>query len=200
MIRNFVAFLGLGALLAATVLGMLAVAGVIGASPEEEPGFIHVRQEEKRVEKQTIDQTLQTGDITWTVHEAKLTNKIETYTLPPETRTGAFIEITFTVENDSELPVTLNQESVALVREGSQDIANADVNSKFVPPDLNVLFNEKGLIEPGESKEGKVYFDLEVPFGVESLKEATGFTAAFKGTDPTTVNEKEIGLEFQDRP
>lgn len=197
MIRSFVAFLGLGALLAATVLGMLAVAGIIGgASPEEESGFIHVRQAEKRIEKQTIDETLKTGDITWTVHEAKLTNKIEAYTFPPETRTGAFIEITFTVENGSELPVTLNQESVTLVRDGTRDIANADANSKFVTPDLNVLFNEKSLIEPGESKEGKVYFDLEVPFGVENLEEATGLKATFKDTDPTAVNEKEIDLEF----
>lgn len=198
MIRNFAAFVGLIALLAATVIGMLVVAGFIApGAPERGPQFINARQAEKVVEEQTIDRTIEVGDVSWTIHEAKLTNKIRTYTFPPTTQTGAFIEITFTAENISDIPVTLEGESVALVGpEGEEDPANADTNAKFVNPELNILFNEHGLIAPGESKEGKVNFDLDVPFGVESLDEVSGFRAKFEGTDPTVVNEEEIELGF----
>lgn len=198
MIRNFAGLLGLVVLLVATVIGMLVVAGFIApGSPERGPQFINVREAEKEVEKQTIDRTIEVGDVSWTIHEAKLTNKISTYTFPPTTRTGAFIEITFTAENISDIPVTLEGESVALIGpQGQEDPANADTNAKFVNPDLNILFNEHGLIAPGDSKEGKVNFDLDVPFGVESLKEVSGFKAVFKGTDPTVVHEKEIDLKF----
>jgi hypothetical protein len=202
MIRNFAGLLGLVALLAATVIGMLVVAGFIApGSPERGPQFINVREAEKKVERDVIDETLETGDVSWTIHEAKLTNKISTYTFPPTTRTGAFIEITFTAENISDIPVTLKGESVALVGpEGQEDLANADTNAKFVRPELNLLFSEHGLIAPGESKEGKVYFDLDVPFGVESVDEVSGFEAHFKGTDPTTVNAETIALEFSESP
>lgn len=198
MIRNFAGFLGLVALLAATVVGMLVVAGFIApGSPERGPQFINARQTEKEVEEQTIDRTIEVGDVSWTIHEAKLTNKLRTYTFPPTTQTGAFIEITFTAENISDIPVTLEGESVVLVGpEGQEDPANADTNAKFVHPELNLLFNEHGLIAPGESKEGKVNFDLDVPFGVESLDEVSGFEARFKGTDPTALNEEEIDLGF----
>lgn len=198
MIRNFAGFLGLLALLAATVVGMLVVAGFIApGAPERGPQFINARGTEKEVEKQTIDRTIEVGDVSWTIHEAKLTNKISTYTFPPTTRTGAFIEITFTAENVSDIPITLEGESVVLVGpEGQEDPANADTNAKFVDPELNILFNEHGLIAPDDSKEGKVNFDLDVPFGIESLEEVSGFKVRFKGTDPTVVNEEEIDLEF----
>jgi hypothetical protein len=198
MIRNFAGLLGLVALLAATVIGMLVVAGFIApGAPERGPQFINVREAEKEVESKTIDRTMEVGDVAWTIHEAKLTNKISTYTFPPTTRTGAFIEITFTAENISEVPVTLEGESVALVGpEGQEDPANADTNAKFVRPDLNILFNEHGLIAPGESKEGKANFDLDVPFGVESMEEVSGFEVRLKGTDPTVVNAEEIELGF----
>lgn len=202
MIRNFAGLLGLVALLAATVIGMLVVAGLIApGSPERGPQFINVREAEKKVERDVIDETLKTGDVSWTIHEAKLTNKISTYTFPPTTRTGAFIEITFIAENISDIPVTLEGESVALVGpEGQEDPANADTNAKFVRPDLNLLFSEHGLIAPGESKEGKVYFDLDVPFGVESMDEVSGFEARFEGTDPTAVNAETIALKFSKSP
>ncbi len=197
MVRNFAGFVGLVALLAATVIGMLVVAGFIGGAPETGPQFIKVREEQKVVEEQTLEETLETGDISWTVHDAKLTNRISAYTLPPETRNGVFIEIDFTVENTNlEMPITLDEESVELVRDNISSPANADVNAQFVGPDLNLLFNENGLIEPGKSKEGKVYFDLGIPFGVQRMDEATGFEARFKDTDPTKVNEKEIELGF----
>ena len=202
MIRNFAAFMGLIALLAATVIGMLVVAGFIApGAPERGPQFINVRGEEKKVERDVIDKTLETGDITWTVHEAKLTNKVSAYTFPPNTLTGTLIEISFTVENNNpEMSVTLRPDSVELVQDGTSSPAHADANAQFVRPDLNILFNEHGLIQPGERKEGKVYFDLDVPFGVERMEEVTGFEARFKDTDPTAVNAETVALEFPGSP
>lgn len=157
MIRNFAGLLGLVALLAATVIGMLVVAGFIApGTPEKSSRFINVRQAEKEVEKQTIDTTIEVGDVSWTIHEAKLTNVISTYTFPPTTQTSTFVEITFTAENISDIPITLEGESVVLVGpEGQEDPANADTNAKFVRPELNILDQEESysslVAMPGHS-------------------------------------------------
>ncbi|CAN5873581.1 hypothetical protein BH23ACT11_BH23ACT11_28750 [soil metagenome] len=144
----------------------------------------------------SLDKTVETEDISWKVQEARLTNKLSSYAFPPKTKSGVFIQIIFTVENTSDLPVTLGEESVSLLKDGTESPAGADVNSQFVKPDLNILFNEKSLIEPGQSKAGQANFDLDVPFEAESMEEATGFEAVFKDPDPTTFDDKKLKLEF----
>jgi hypothetical protein len=194
MVKNLAASLGLIALLVATVVGMLAVLGVTGGSASQKgPQFV---QTNKQVKEVALDETVEAGGVSWTLHEARLTNLLRGYAYPPTTQTGAFVQLSFTAENTSDLPVTLNEESVALLRDGLEDVADSDVNAQFVNPDLNILFNEKGLIHPGESKEGKVNFDLQVPFEIEDIEEVSTLKVKLNDTDPTVDRAKEVDLEF----
>ena len=178
MIKNFSAVLGLLALLAATIIGMLAVTGLIGNNVSQKaPQFVETAE---RVKKEKVDKTVEAEGVQWTVHEARLTNLLRTYAFPPGIQSGAFVQLTFTAENTSDLPVSLNEESVTIAMDGLENPAHSDVNAQYVNPDLNILFNEKGLIHPGESKEGKVNFDLAVPFGIESMEEVSTVTVILR--------------------
>ena len=51
---------------------------------------------------------------------------------------------------------------------------------------MNILFNERGLLEPGVSREGRV--NLELPVG------ASASVAQLGDTDPTVEEEEYIDL------
>lgn len=194
MIKNLSAFLGLLTLLAATIIGMLAVTGIIGNNVSQKaPQFVEIAE---RVQREEVGRTVVSGDVRWTVHEARLTNVLHAYAFPPGIQTGAFVQLTFTAENISDIPVTLDAESVALAMDGLEDPADSDVNAQYVRPHLNILFNELSLIHPGESKEGKVNFDLQVPFEIESVEEVSTVTVILRDTDPTVERAEEIELRF----
>src|SRR5919199_2955839 len=85
--------------------------------------------------------------------------------VPPDPLKGNFVVVTFKVKNDSDGPVTLAPESLVLVDEdGRESPPAASVNTEYVVPRNAILFNERALLEPGEEEEGKVVYDLQVPF------------------------------------
>src|SRR5919206_3122007 len=120
--RTFFGMLGLISLIAATVIGSLAVVGILsGAATSSrvgEPGR-HAAEESARVEptKRVLDESVRAGKLEWTVHEVRRTSELHSYTYPPTTLHGDFLVVTFAVENVSDVPITLSGDSIVLVDE-----------------------------------------------------------------------------------
>ena len=193
--RNAAGVLGIIGLFAAIALGMLATFGFFG--PKAPVGSsISAEQEAKtkvtnrRAEQAVpVGETVRAGDVSWTVTEAYPKDAVSKYTFPPETIRDSFVRLNFTVENVSDRPVTLTDETIILYdAAGTEYLPEADRNSSFVLPKYNILFNELGLLQPGETREGKVNFGV--------LPDAEGFIAQLGDTDPTVREEKYVDLGF----
>ena len=198
--RSVAGALGLLLLVAAIVVGTLAVTGVLGGAARS---YLVGGSEAKAVpstarfepKSEHIDETLTAGDLTWTVETALQTPEIHGFALPPDPLRGNLLVVTFTVKNSSDGPVTLTPESLVLVnKEGLKSPPAASDNSEYVVPEYAILFNERRLLDPGEEEEGKVIYDLEVPFGAGPAADLSGFRLRLGDGDPTTGEGKYVDL------
>ena len=202
MLRLVASALGLVALVAAMVVGALAATGVLGeATTSSRVGGSQVETPEEptlvKPETRSIDNSAVAGKLSWTVDEARLTNVVRGFALPPDPLRGNIVVVTFSVENVSDGPVTLNPESLVIVdEEGRKSPPAASVNTEYVVPKYAILFNEGGLLDPDEKNEGKVVFDLSVPFGVNPTADLSGFRLQLGDGDPTKKEEKYVDLGF----
>ena len=175
--------LGLIALIAAILIGSLAVVGVLGdAATSSRVGAPGDRAAEEAARPEpsmrVLDESVSAGKLNWTLR-------------------GDFLVLTFAVENDSGGPVTLTEDSIALVDEnGFEGHPAASVNSEYVDPAKAILFNERGLLDPGENREGKVNFDLAAPFGVEPTADLSGFRIQLGDGDPAAEEGERLDLEL----
>ena len=173
--RTVAGMLGLVALGVAVVVGTFATFGAFGKKTPQE-GSAGVGLE-------AIGETVRAGDVSWTVTDASQETELRSYTFPPNTVPGNYVSMDFTVENVSEEPVTLTGDTIALFdASGTEYRPQPDRNSTFVRPELNIVFNEGSLLKPGETKEGRVNFEV--------LPDSSGFVALLGATDPT-LNEGE---------
>lgn len=189
--RTAAGALGLVALLAAMVVGMLATFGAFGEKApiaSTLPGMeAETTQQQAEQSAAAIGETVTAGDVSWTVTDAFTEPELSTYTFPPRTTPGNYVSLIFTVENISEEPVTLNEDSITLFDQtGTEYLPEPDRNSTYVEPEKNLLFDETSLIEPGTTKEGRVNFGV--------LENSSGFTARLGDTDPTTSEEEDVNL------
>lgn len=192
MLRATASTLGLLALIAAAVVGMLASVGVFG---EKAPASLRSGACEADALKQAertaagVGEAVRTGDVSWTVTDARRTTELHKRMPPPETKHGNFVVVSFTVENVSEQPVTLTEESAILFdQEGRKCPAHAWLNSGILEPEKNILFNERSLLDPGETEEGRVNFLVQ--------EDSSGFKVLFGDTDPTADEERYVDLSF----
>ena len=193
--RNVFGGLGLVALLMAIVVGTLAAFGTFGAKSSTSSTIVDM---EAVPEEQTtqggqatpatsIGQAVTLGDVSWTVTDASKKSELHRYTFPPKTTPGNFVSVDFTVENVSNQPVTLTDEVIALFdSQGNEYRPAADRNDAYVENDKNLLFNEEGLLEPGETKEGEVNFQV--------LPNSSGFKVRLEGTNPNANEERYVNL------
>ena len=194
MMRNAAGALGIVGLFAAIVIGMLATFGVFG--PKASVESIAAGQEatmettnQRAEQAASIGETVKTGDVAWTVTDAYPKDEVSKYTFPPETVSGSYVRLDFVVENISERPVTLTDEAITLYdASGIEYLPESDRNSTYVPAKYNILFNELSLLHPGETKEGKVNFEV--------LINAEGFVALLGDTDPTVSQGEYVDLGF----
>jgi hypothetical protein len=193
--RNAASLLGIIGLFAAIALGMLATFGFfgpkapVGSSVSAEPGATTVTNNPRAEQAVPVGETVRAGGLSWTVTDAYPKDEVSKYTFPPETIRDSFVRLNFIVENVSGQPVTLTDETIALYdAAGTEYLPEADRNSSFVLPRYNILFNELGLLEPGEIREGKVNFGV--------LPNAEGFVARLGDTDPTVREEQYVDLGF----
>jgi len=190
---------GVLALLAALVVGGLAAIGVLSdAATSTGIGGSEAEAETPEGGKTTvsIEESVEAGALSWTVSEARRTGEIHSYTYPPTILRGDFIVITFSVENTSDGPITLTDEEMALVDEesGTKGRPAASVNGEYVPPARDPLFTESGLLDPGEQVDGRVNFDLNVPFGQDPALDRSGFSLELGDGDLTAEEEKGVDL------
>lgn len=194
MIRNVAGVLGLLGLFAAIVLGMLATFGAFSqrAPAESVAAGLEATTEapnQRAEQAASLGETVRAGDVAWTVTDAYPKDEVSSYNFPPETVPGSFVRLEFTVENVSDQPVTLTDESIVLYdAAGTEYLPPPDRNSTYVLPKYAILFNELGLLQPGETREGKVNFEV--------LDNAEGFVARFKNTDPTVDEGEYVDLGF----
>ncbi len=195
--KNVFGTLGLVALLIAIVVGMLASFGAFGKKAPVSstlPGLEAAKATQQQTElggqtAATIGETVTAGDVSWTVTDAREETELHSYTFPPENLPGHFVSIDFTVENVSERPATLTKDTITLFdAEGNKFRAEPDRNDSFIVPEKNLLFTEHGLLKPGETKEGKVNFEV--------LQNSSGFRAHLGDTDPTVSEGEYVDLGF----
>ncbi len=186
--------LGLIALGAAIVVGVFAAFGSLGAESPTESTVIGLESEEQDKQSEqtaaaTVGETVTAGDVSWTVTEAYPTTELREYAIPHETVSGNYVVLTYTVENASGEPVTLTEETITLFDSAGIGFQpEADRNNAFVVPEKNLLFSEAGLLEPGQTKEGRVNFEV--------LPSSSGFKARLGDTDPTADEERYVDLGF----
>lgn len=192
--------LGILAFIGAIVVGALAATGVLShAARSFQVGGSEASTipASGRFEPETrlIDETLSAGSLTWTVDAARQATEVRGFAFPPDPLRGNFLVVSFTVKNTSKGPVTLTPESLVLVdEEGRASPPAASDNSEYVVPKYAILFNEGGLLHPGEEKEGKVIFDLEIPFGVSPSADLSGFRLRLGDGDETVEEEEYVNL------
>lgn len=195
MVKNAAGALGIVGLFTAIVLGMLATFGIFGLGAsvgssippgQEAPmGATNERADQAA----SVGETVSAGDVSWTVTGAFSKDEVSTYTFPPQTVRGSYVHMDFIVENVSDRPVTLTDETIIVYDAAETEyLPEPDRNSAYVPPRYNILFNELGLLHPGETKEGKVNFEV--------LPNAGGFVAQLGGTDPTVSKGEYVDLGF----
>ena len=197
--RSFAGMVGVLALIAALVVGALAATGVLtDAATSTGVGGSEAEAETPKSERTTvsIEESVEAGALSWTVPEARRTGEIHSYTYPPTILHGDFIVVTFTVENDSDGPITLTDEAMSLVdkESGTTGHPAASVNGEYVPPVRDPLFTESGLLDPGEEVDGRVNFDLNVPFGQDPTLDRSGFSLELGDGDPTLDEEERVDL------
>lgn len=197
--RSFAGMVGILALVAASLIGALAASGVLSeAATSTGVGGSQVERKVAEGENTTVslDKSVKVGDLDWTISKARLTHKLRTYTYPKSSTTGDFIVVTFTVKNTSDGPITLSEADMVLrdKKTGIQGHPAADINSQYVPPIKDLLFPEERLLEPGEKEEGRVNFDLSVPFGENPTTDLKGFELVLGDGDPTVKAEKSVDL------
>jgi len=193
--RNAASLLGIIGLFCAIALGMLATFGFfgpkapVGSSVSAEQVAPSETANPRADQAASVGETVRAGGLSWTVTDAHPKDEVSKYTFPPETIPGSFVRLDFTVKNVSDGPVTLTDETIALYdAAGTEYLPEPDRNSSFVQPRYNILFDELGLLEPGETREGKVNFGVSPG--------ARGFVARLGDTDPTVREEKYVDLGF----
>lgn len=199
--KSFFGMLGLLSLIAAVIVGSLAAVGVLSraatSSQVGAPGNYAAREEAAPVRpaKRLLDESVSAGKLRWSVHEVSRRSELVAYTYPPTILHGDFLVVSFTVKNTSEVPITLTKDSVALVAgNGLESRPAASVNSEYVDPEKAILFNEGGLLEPGEEAEGRVNFDLTVPFEAVPSSELSGFRLQLGDGDPRAEEGERLDL------
>ena len=199
--KSFFGMLGLLSLIAAVIVGSLAAVGVLSNAATSSwvgaPGNNAARQEAAPVRpaKRLLDESVSAGKLHWSVHEVSRRSELDAYTYPPTILRGDFLVVSFTVKNTSEVPITLTEDSIALVaRNGLESRPAASVNSEYVDPEKAILFNEGGLLEPGEEAEGRVNFDLAVPFGAGPSSQLSGFRLQLGDGDPRAEEGARLDL------
>ncbi len=194
--------LGILAFVGAIVVGSLAASGILSDAAQSfrvggsEANIVPTtRQFEPKTD--FVGETRTAGELTWTIETARQTTEVKGFALPPAPLRGNYVVVDFTVKNVSDGPVTLTPESLVLVDdEGRESPPAAADNTEYVVPAYAILFNERGLLDPGEEREGKVIYNLEVPFGVNPEADLSGFRLRLGDGDPTVEEEEHVDLEF----
>ena len=200
MVRTIASGLGILAFIGAIVVGALAAAGIISdtaRSFQVGGSDASTVPPAGQFEPKTrfIDETLTAGSLTWTVDTVRQATEVKGFAFPPAPLRGNFVIVGFTVKNISEDPVTLTPESLVLIDEkGRESPPAASDNTEYVVSRYAILFNERGLLHPGEDEEGKVIFNLEVPFGVNPSADLSGFRLRLADGAPTAEEEKHVKL------
>lgn len=198
MTKTFFGMLGLVALAAATVVGMFAAFGV-GAlgnksstvsditSLDEMPN--QTRPGALKAKTADIGETVTAGNISWTVIGAREESEVHKYTFPKATEPGHFVTLAFEVENVSEEPITLQEETITLIdSEGREYRAEPDINDAFVEHEKNVLFGEASHLKPGQKREGKANFAV--------LPDSSDYRAHLGDANPNASEGKYVDLGF----
>jgi hypothetical protein len=195
VMRTVASGLGLVALGVAMVVGLLAAFGAFGGkAPQKGPSAVASEDTTETTSQQAeqaaaVGQTVTAGDVSWTVIDTVQETELRTYTFPPKDVFGSYVTMDFTVENVSEEPVTLTGDTVTLFDEaGIEYQPEPDRNSTFVEPEKNILFNERSLLEPGDTREGRVNFEV--------LPGSSGYRVLLRDTDPTVSEGEYVDLGF----
>lgn len=196
--RDAAGALGIIALFAAIVVGMLATFGTFGEkapvsstlpNAEAEVTQQQSEQQDERASAASVGETVTAGGVSWTVTDARQESELQSYTFPPNDQPGNFVSLDFTVENVSDKPVTLTGEEITIFdQSGMEYQPEPNRNNTFVEPEKNLLFSEFSLIEPGETKEGTVNFGV--------LNNSSGFIALLGDTDLTVNEGRYVDLGF----
>jgi len=165
-------FIGLGGCGVLILLLLLLVGGcaaifAIGGNSDS-------KSEANKEEEQTvaIGEPVTVGDVTWQVTEARQANQLTAQFAEPVQ--GNFVIVNFSFSNNGNEPVTLDNESLALLdSEGRESKTEADYQ-RYVPKDREIFLER---VNPGVTQQGQAIF--EVAPGASGFRVQAGDTKPF---------------------
>lgn len=170
--------IGCGGLLGLLVL-MIGCAAIIGTNQEtstqdkagQAPPAEEANSEEPAVEEPAVEpepeeeaaeigETVEVGDVAWTVTNTRQANQLTQQGVPSEfakTEQGNFVIVDFDFTNNGDEAVTLDNESLALVdSEGRESGPSPD--AIFYVPEERQIFLER--VNPGVTQQGQAIFEV----------------------------------------
>lgn len=156
------------------LLLLLVVAGGCAALIASSGGGKDAKDGAPKGEEPTvaIGEPVTVRDVVWQVSDARQANRLSGEFVDPVQ--GNYVIVNFSFTNNGDEPVTLDNNSLALVdSEGREFQTEADLQ-RYVPRDQNIFLER---VNPGVSQQGQAIF--EVPSDASGFKLQAGDTNPF---------------------
>ena len=113
-----------------------------------------VSYDEARQQAVPIGETVETGDVAWTVNNVTQATELSSL---GQKKQGNFIIVDLTFINNGKEPVTLDSSSLAILDDQGRTHETDTDASMYVNPNKDLFLNQ---VNPGVTKEGRAIFDV----------------------------------------
>ncbi len=158
------------------LVGFVACVAVFGSGSREDAGSKSEAPKGKE-DPASIGEPVTVGDVTWTVTNARQANQLRQQGAPSryaKTEQGNFVIVDFDFTNNGSDPITLHNDSLALIdSEGRESKADSGY-FLYIPEDRRIFLER---INPGVTQRGQAIF--EVASGASGFTLQAGDATAF---------------------
>lgn len=130
---------------------------------EEEPKKQEKGKAKEKGPSGRIGESLEAGDVTWTVTNARQADQLNSQFLEP--KQGNFIIVDLAFTNNGSEPTTLSTQSISLLDSGGSESRPDPDTFGYIEPNRNIFLEQ---VNPGVSREGEAIFSV--------APDASGFT------------------------
>lgn len=156
--RRWLLIGGIGCLglLVLLVIGFAGCAALLssggGGGGEAESG--EVGYQEARNRAVSLGQPVEAGDLTWTITDVQEATELKSF---GERKTGNFVTIDLTVQNNGDEAITVDSESLALLDQQGRTNQTDPDSSLYVPTRLDLFLQQ---VNPGVTQQARVIFSI----------------------------------------
>jgi Domain of unknown function (DUF4352) len=113
-----------------------------------------VSYEEARERAVTISEPVKAGDLTWTVTSVQEATELKSF---GQRKTGNFVTVDLTVQNNGDEAITVDSESLALLDQQGRTHETDPDASFYVPSKLDLFLQQ---VNPGVTQQARVIFNI----------------------------------------